>query len=126
MPFPLLLHRFLKFGRRSELLGIDYLRSVGYRIVSSGYWTRDGEVDIIGWEGDILAFVEVKARQSSDPPQDAVGHRKQQRVIRAARAYLAKHHLQDACCRFDILTVNANPGCTPEFRLFRDAFRMYN
>ena len=126
MPFPLLLHRFLNFGRRSELLAIDYLRSLGYRVVTSSYRTKDGEVDIIGWDGEILAFIEVKARQSSEPPQDAVGYRKQQRVIRAAQAYLAKHHLRDACYRFDILTVSANPGCKPEFRLFRDAFHMYN
>ncbi|PYS51207.1 MAG: YraN family protein [Acidobacteria bacterium] len=126
MPFPLLLYRLLKFGRRSELLGIDYLRSLGYRVVTSSYRTKDGEVDIIGWDGDILAFIEVKARQSSEPPQDSVGHRKQRRVIRAAQDYLSRHHLQDASYRFDILAVTANPGCKPEFRLFRDAYRMYN
>ncbi len=126
MPFPLLLHRFLTFGRRSELLGIDYLRSLGYRVVTSSYRTKDGEVDVIAWDGDVLVFIEVKARQSSEPPQDSVGHRKQTRVIRAAQAYLTRHHLQEAPYRFDILAVTAIPGCRPEFRLLRDAFRIYN
>src|SRR5206468_11264187 len=63
MPFPLLLHRFLTFGRRSELLGVDYIRSLGFRIVTSAYRTKDGEVDIIAWDDEVLVFSEVKARQ---------------------------------------------------------------
>jgi putative endonuclease len=126
MPFPLLLRRFLTFGRRSEILGIDYLRSLGYRVVTSGYRTRDGEVDVIAWDGEVLVFVEVKSLRSSAPPEDSVGYRKQKRVVRAAEAYIARHRLQDAACRFDILAVTAHPGSKPEFRLLRDAFRMYN
>jgi putative endonuclease len=126
MPFPLLLHRFLSFGRRSEILAIDYLRSLGYRIVTSAYRAKGGEVDVIAWEGDVLVFIEVKARQNAEPPEDAVGFRKQQRVIRAARTYISKHHLHDVQYRFDVLAVTAIPRSQPEFRLLRDAFNMYN
>src|SRR3954469_2289795 len=96
MPLPVLLHRILTFGRRSEILGIDYLRTKGYRIVTSGYRTKAGEVDVIAWDADILVFIEVKARQNDEPPEDSVGLRKQQRVIRAAQSYRTRHHLQDA------------------------------
>jgi putative endonuclease len=126
MPFPLLFHRLLTFGRKSEILGIDYLRSLGYRIVTSGYRTKGGEVDVIAWDGPVLVFVEVKARQNTEPPEDSVGLRKQQRVMRAAQAYIARHGLHDAPYRFDILAVTAKPDCRPEFRLLRDAFNMYN
>ena len=126
MPFPLLFHRFLTFGRRAEIDAVHYLRSIGYRIVSSGYRAKGGEVDVIGWEGDVLVFVEVKARQNADPPEDAVGFRKQQRVIRAAQAYISKHRLHDAPYRFDVLAVTVPPGSQPEFRLLRDAFNRYN
>lgn len=126
MPFPLFLHRFLTFGRRSEIDGIGYLRSIGYRIVTSGYHAKSGEIDIIAWEKDILVFIEVKSRQNAEPPEDAVGFTKQQRMIRAANAYLTSHHLHDAQYRFDILAVTNRPGSRPEFRLLRDAFRMYN
>ena len=126
MPFPLLLHRLLTFGRRSEILGIDYIRSQGFRIVTSPYRTKGGEVDIIAWDGDVLVFVEVKARHSTAPPEDSVGFRKRQRIIRAAQAYLALHRLPDVAYRFDILAVSAPEGSKPEFRLLRDAFRMYN
>jgi putative endonuclease len=126
MPFPLLFHRLLTFGRGSEIRAMDYLRSVGFRIVSSGYRVKGGEVDVIAWEGDVLVFVEVKARRNSDPPEDAVGLKKQQRIIRAAQAYLSKHNLHDSPYRFDVLAVTEIEGSRPEFRLLRDAFNMYN
>ncbi len=88
MPFPLLFHRLLPFGRRSEILAADYLRSLGYRIVASPYRIKAGEVDIVAWDGEILVFVEVKARKNNDPPEDSVGFQKQQRIIRAAQPTL--------------------------------------
>ena len=122
MPFPLLFRRLLTFGRRSEILAIDYLRSLGYRIVTSGYRTTGGEVDVIAWDGATLVFVEVKARQTSEPPEDSVGYRKKQRIIRAARGYISRYRLHETPYRFDIVAVTSLPGSKPEFRLLRDAF----
>lgn len=122
MPFPLFLLRFLTFGRRSEILALDYLRKQGYRIVSSGYRMKGGEVDIIAWDGDVLVFVEVKARQNTEPPEDAVGRPKQRRLIRAAEGYIARRRLHETPYRFDIVTVTALPRSQPRFRLIRDAF----
>jgi putative endonuclease len=122
MPFPLLFHRLLPFGRRSEIHAIGYLRSLGYQIVTSGFRTKGGEVDVIAWDGDVLVFIEVKARRGLDRPEDNVGFTKQQRIIRAAQAYLSKHRLHETPYRFDILAVTALPGARPEFRLLRDAF----
>jgi putative endonuclease len=122
MPFPLLFHRLLTFGRRSEILAIDYLRSQGYRIVCSPYRTKTGEADVVAWDGDTLVFIEVKARKNTDPPEDSVGIQKQQRIIRAANAYVARYKLHDKPFRFDILAVTSIPGRKPVFRLLRDAF----
>ncbi len=116
------LHRFLTFGRRSEILAIGYVRSLGYRVVASGYRTRDGEVDVIAWDGEILVFIEVKSRQSLDPPEDSVGYQKRRRVIRAAEQYRSRYRLGQTPYRFDILAVTVLPGKPPEFRLLRDAF----
>ncbi len=125
MPWPLLdwWRRFIPFGRRSEIDGAGYLRSLGFRVVASGYRTRAGEVDLVAWEGDVLVFVEVKALHSNAPPENAVGRRKQQRVRRAARSYLTQYRLNDTLYRFDILAVSVLPGQKPVFRLLRQAFR---
>jgi putative endonuclease len=114
--------RVVPFGRRSEIDGAGYLRSLGFRVIASGYRTKLGEIDLIAWDGDVLVFIEVKALHSAAPPEDAVGYRKQQRVMRAARSYLSRHRLQEAPHRFDILAVNVRPGQKPEFRLLRSAF----
>ena len=114
--------RVIPFGRRSEIDGAGYLRSIGFRVIASGYRTRAGEVDLIAWDGDVLVFVEVKALHSNAPPEGAVGRRKQQRVKRAARAYLAQYRLHDTSYRFDILAVTVLPGQKPVFRLLRQAF----
>ena len=122
MPFPLLFHRLLMFGRRSEILAIDYIRSLGYRIVTCGYRTKVGEIDVVAWDGATLAFLEVKARHNSDPPEDSVGYRKKQRMIRAAHAYISRYRLQETPYRFDIVALTSLPGSKPQFRLLRDAF----
>src|SRR4051812_38320878 len=123
MPFPLLFHRLLTFGRRSEILAGDYLRTLGYRIVASPYRTKTGEVDIVAWDRETLVFIEVKARQNNDPPEDSVGFQKQQRIIRAAHAYIGRYRLHDKPYRFDILAVTTVPGSKPQFRILPDAFR---
>jgi putative endonuclease len=124
MPFPLFFHRFLTFGRRCELLAIDHIRSLGYRVVTSGYRTKGGEVDVIAWDGDVLVFIEVKARQNTEPPEDSVGFRKQQRIVRAAHRYISRYRLHESPYRFDILSVTVLPMSKPQFRLLRDAFRV--
>jgi putative endonuclease len=123
MPLPLWWTRFVPFGRRSEIEGAAYLRSLGFRVVASGYRTRNGEVDLIAWDGDELVFVEVKSLHSDAPPEDNVSVRKQQRIMRAARSYIARYNLQDRAYRFDILAITAKPDHQREIRLLRDAFR---
>ena len=123
MPIPLWWLRLLPFGRRSEIDGASYLRSLGFQIVASGYRIPEGEVDLIAWDRDQLVFIEVKSRHSDAPPEDAVGFRKQQRVIRAAHSYIARYRHHDRSYRFDILAVTVLPGRKPIFRLLRDAFR---
>ena len=115
---------FLNFGRRSELLAMRHLRSLGYRIITSRYHIKTGEVDVIAWDGPILAFIEVKSRQNCDPPEDSVSFTKRRRIIRAAHHYISRYRLHDSPYRFDIVAVTALPGSKPQFRLLRDAFRV--
>ena len=63
-------------GRRGEEEAYFYLRSLGYVMVARNFRSarRRGEIDLIGWEGDILCFIEVKTRSShSVAPAEAAG-----------------------------------------------------
>ena len=72
-----------------------------------------GEIDVIAWDGEYLAFVEVKTRRTAlgaqGSPAEAVGLRKQQQITRLALAYLAKHELDNVSCRFDVVAVVRRP-----------------
>ena len=124
MPLPLIWRKIVGLGRRWEIRGAIYLRSLGYRLLASPYRTRQGEIDIVAMDGDCLVFVEVKARRSDPNPEDSVTSMKQLRIARAARVYRARHRPQNEPYRFDVLAVVDPDGGTPAFRLIKDAFRI--
>ena len=113
-------------GSRGEEDAYFYLRSLGYVIVSRNYRSsrRHGEIDLIGWDQDVLCFIEVKTRTSRDvkPAEAAVGHDKQRELSSMANEYLK--HLPPSCqWRFDVVSVYYESGSNkPLFELFRNAF----
>src|SRR5260370_26803572 len=58
----------IAIGRRGEEDAYFYLRSQGYCMVARNYRSprRAGEIDLIGWDGSLLCFIEVKTRSSND------------------------------------------------------------
>ena len=55
-----------KFGRFAKKLAAWHLRFRGYRIADRGFRSTVGEIDIVARRGQVLAFVEVKARKDLD------------------------------------------------------------
>jgi len=53
----------LRIGRRGEEDAYFYLRRRGYVMVARNYRTarHHGEIDLIGWDKDVLCFIEVKS-----------------------------------------------------------------
>lgn len=117
----------LRTGERGETLAYWYLRHAGYTIVARNRRARssEGEIDLIGWDGPVLSFVEVKTRTSSDagPPETAVSKAKQRRISRAANEYLRRLRRKPVSYRFDIASVAWDPGAGLQVRLIKDAFK---
>jgi putative endonuclease len=95
-------------GSKGEEDAYFYLRRHGYTVVARNYRTPRcrGEIDLIGWNADVLCFIEVKTRTSRDikPPEAAVDRHKRREVAAVAREYL--RHLPPSCqWRFDIVSV---------------------
>lgn len=111
--------RALKKGRGGEWLAALALRLKGYRIVARNFRTRLGEIDIVARKGDLIAFVEVKARPSATEAVDAVGYEAQRRIANAAELWIGRQKNADRLSwRFDIVAVR--PGRWPVH--FEDAF----
>jgi len=94
-------------GLDGELLAAEHLRGKGYEILEMRYKTPHGEVDIIARAGDLLAFVEVKARKSEAEGLYAITPRARGRIEKAAMQYWAEHpEYADFDLRFDVIAVS--------------------
>ncbi len=100
-------HERLSLGARGEEIAVVFLRKQRYRILERNFTTPLGEIDIIARKGRTLAFVEVKTRSSLafGSPAEAVGMRKQQQIIKAAKWYLASGQGNRLQPRFDVISV---------------------
>ncbi len=85
-----------------------------------------GEIDLIGWDGDELCFVEVKARKrrSLIPAEMAVDAPKKAMLKATAKTYLRRLK-QKPRVRFDVVSLYCEGAHgVPEITLFKNAFPM--
>lgn len=92
------------FGHRGEALAAWFLRAKLYRIVARRVKTPVGEIDLIARRFGVTVFVEVKARGRAETEREALMAVNQQRIVRAAEYYIARHaHLAATPLRFDVI-----------------------
>ena len=115
-------------GLRGETFAYWYLRRHGYTIVARNFVVPGvkGEIDLVGYDRDVLAFIEVKTR-TGDPratgiPEDAVNASKQRHIHRMARQFLSDRRASGTPYRYDVLAIESRPGARPEVRLHKGAF----
>ena len=92
-------------GAEYEKKTARYLESCGYKIISSNFRCRAGEIDLIARDGRYLVFIEVKYRVNAQmgEPQEAVDTKKQQKISRTAAYYCMRHGISsEQPCRFDV------------------------
>lgn len=91
-------------GRLAEYLAACWLLLHGYRLIGKRYKTPFGEIDLIAQRGRLVVFVEVKYRRDWRSVHFSVTPHNQQRIVRAARAFLAHHPAFGQCTmRFDVI-----------------------
>ncbi|MDY6795930.1 MAG: YraN family protein [Actinomycetota bacterium] len=96
-----------ELGRAGERLAGAFLERKGYRILERNYRSPHGELDIIASKGGLLVFCEVKTRSCGDIIEalEAVGPRKQERIVRTASYYLFREKPACRRCRFDVIAL---------------------
>lgn len=118
----------LATGERGEREALFYLRKQGYIVVARRWkgaklW---GDIDLIGWDGDWLCFIEVKTRSGREAvaAEAAVDREKQDMLRRMGRAYLRGFPEKlrgEVPVRFDVVSVYLLRSGV-EFDVYRGAF----
>lgn len=99
----------LRHARRGEDLAYYHLRKLGYRIIARNYRARHGrgEIDLVGWDREQLAFIEVKTRASEEfgSPDSSVNFEKRRHLIHSANDFTRRAGVDPMRMRFDIVSV---------------------
>ena len=94
-------------GAAAESAAADFLAARGLRVLGRNFRVHGGEIDLVCRDGEVVVFVEVRARSRADYGGAAasITAAKQARLILAARHWLARHGEQP--CRFDCVLIQA-------------------
>ncbi len=115
----------LSTGERGEKLAAVYLQKKGYQVIARNWRNprdRRDELDLVCTDGEVLVFVEVKARDAGAlvSGYHAVDTRKKKVVRRTAVAYLRRLRARPHTYRFDIVEVEMGGGGMAEVRHFEN------
>jgi putative endonuclease len=113
--------RKVEGGRIGEDIACSLIKENSLRILDRNVRYKDGEIDIVADDSGVTVFVEVKRRRNDEvgSPAEAVTPKKRERVIRAARRWLAGNRGRAAAVRFDVVAIRDEP---PQVDWIRGAF----
>jgi len=99
-------------GDLGERLAEQHLLAKGYRIRERNFRVREGEIDIIAEQGDLLAFVEVRCRRGDamGAARESLTLAKQRRLVGLAEAYGRTEDGLPDRRRIDVIAVDFTPS----------------
>lgn len=110
-------------GAAAELAAERHLVAAGCRVLDRNARYREGELDLVVRERDVIAFVEVRLRTGErfGGAATSVDAFKQKRLARAAQRWLAERFGERwPACRFDVVAVDGSG----RIEWIRDAFAL--
>jgi putative endonuclease len=114
------------FGDRGEALAAEFLSRGGWTILQRQFRIGHREIDLVARRGEVVAFVEVKARAGSGygHPLEAITWRKRREIQRVALAWIDRHGRDGDVYRFDAVAVFLPAGGPPRIEHVEDAWRV--
>ncbi|HEY0258253.1 MAG TPA: YraN family protein [Lacisediminihabitans sp.] len=111
-------------GRRGEEIACDFLVERGFRVIDRNWRCGQGEIDVVGVDGDETVFVEVKTRTSLafGHPLEAITVPKLARLRRLAAAWCQAHPGDHDRIRIDAIAVIAPSVGAPTIEHLRRVF----
>jgi putative endonuclease len=113
-------------GKKGEAIARQWAeKHLRMKVLEMNFRSPLGEIDLVGWDGNAFVFVEVKTRSGNTCglPEEAVDHRKQERIRKVAEWYLVHrgYNPHEVLVRFDVIAVKMEKK-KPEISYYRDAF----
>jgi putative endonuclease len=107
-------------GALAEEAAAEFLTGRGFRLLERNYRCRFGEIDLIMSDGRTLVFVEVRYRRNNSfgGAVASITGAKREKLLRAARHYMAARN-EFPACRFDAVLLS---GDTQELEWIENAF----
>ena len=99
----------LKQGEDAEAACCTYLKSQGLKLVNTNFSCRQGEIDIIMLDKNMLVFVEVRFRKNNafGGGLESITVAKQLKLRKTAELYLQQNK-QYKNARFDVVSMSKN------------------
>ena len=93
-------------GKLGEIRAEQYLAQKGCEILARNVVAQGSEIDLVVRDGEMIVFVEVKARTGSfSKGREAVTAAKHRRISKGALYYMMKNGLMNRQARFDVIEI---------------------
>ena len=114
-------------GRYGERVALRHVEARGWQVLDTNWRGKDGELDIVAIDGDVLVVVEVKTRSSLGfgHPAEAVTPRKLARIKRLTGQWLTVFRERLVAARLQEETTPGSPvPVLPDVRMRFGAIRI--
>lgn len=113
-------------GVKGERLAIAFLTSCGWSVEAHRFKLGRHDVDLVIRKDQVVAFVEVKTRQSNSCGSglEAVSRRKQRDIARVAKVWLLRFGRPGDEYRFDLVAIQDAQGAHPSIEHVANAWRL--
>jgi putative endonuclease len=98
------MNTFLK-GKSAEKKACEFLEKRNFKIVTTNFYCKGGEIDIIAFKNDVFHFIEVKSGKNFEPVYN-ITQTKLKRIIKCVYNYLQKNKITSAFCIDAIIIKN--------------------
>ena len=103
-----------RVGEFYEERALAYLQKQGFRLCAKNFRVRQGEIDLIGYDGNTLVFAEVKYRRGKGlrKAMESVTLKKQVQISRISLFYLNKYKISlQSAIRYDVIAIDDEEIC---------------
>lgn len=112
-------------GRKAEDHVARWLKRRGWKILDQRFKVAEGEVDIIARRQNIIAFVEVKQRETLSVTEDIVSQMNISRIMEAAEIWVDRNFAAlgpDFEIRFDLALIEGRVSLLSSVKYMENAF----